>query len=515
MSDLETLWTAMNSEKGDLTTRAEQYAKWTIPAVCPEDDTETTAMVGSYVVIGARLLNVLSNKVVSAMFPLDRPFFMANMATELQNRIRKTAGDEALAQMKSTARQEAQWVETLAMDKFDLVQYRPAAVEMAQQLIVTGNVCKVRLDDGTAVVYGIKDFCVRRSLNGKPYDVLTRDRVLLDELPLAVQTQIREKQASLPKTDDATSKRLEDKLWLYTRFVTSGKIVTRTQECEGVAITDARKRFALRDNPAIVLAWSLARNRNYGRGICEEHANLFHNLDKSGEALFDIFQISADIKFVVNPASLLDVVQLNNSKRGTYHSGSPDDVGALTNDTAKELQILMAAVQGMEQELSRIMLAGAGSVRDAERVTAFEVQLNALELESAFGGLYSRLALEWQKREADYLIGTLNIPSLGKKDLFDIKISAGVESLSKESVLQQVRAAFMDLQLLDAVPEDMRAAFDPSKVAQFMFGQRGIDYKEFLKSSDQIAAEQQQAQQQQQDLVAQEAAAKAATQPEA
>jgi hypothetical protein len=466
------------------------------------------------VVIGARLLNFLSNKVVSAMFPLDRPFFMAAMATELQNRIRKTAGEEALAQMKSTARQEAQWVETMAMDKFNLVSYRPAAVEMAQQLIVTGNVCKVRLDDGTSVVYGIKDFCVRRGLNSKPYDVVVRDRCLLEELPKSVQEQIREKTNKAPKEKE-DGKRLEDKLWLYTRFQTKGNLVTRTQECEGVEILEARKRFSLRDNPSIVLAWSLPRNRNYGRGICEEHANLFHNLDKSGEALFDIFQISADIKFVVNPASLLDVVQLNNSRRGTYHSGSPDDVGTLTNDAAKELSILMAAVQSMEQELSRIFLAGAGSVRDAERVTAFEVQLNALELESAFGGLYSRLALEWQKREADYLIGTLNIPSLGKKDLFDIKISAGVESLSKESVLQQVRAAFMDLQLLDAVPEDMRAAFDPSKVAQFMFGQRGIDYKEFLKSSDQIASEQARAQQQQTDMVAQEAAAKAATQPEA
>ena len=512
---ISTIWTAMDGEKSDLVTRCEQYARWTIRGICPEEFQEGQSLMSSYVVIGPRLVNNLSNKVVEAMYPHTRPFFSVNMSMEVQKKIRAEAGDEALAEIASDARKEARWVEDYAMSKMNLVKYRPVAVEVAQHLIVTGNALIRRMPNDRRVVYGVRDFGIRREITGEARECVVRDQVMFEELPALVQEALKEERKALakPTVGNGTPVHKVDKLWLYTRFWREGNRWLSEQECEGYLIPGSRTGYSLRDVPLIALTWSLPRGYNYGRGLVEEHEVVFHNLDKTGEALFDIFQISADIKFVVNPASLLDVMELNNSRRGSFHSGVPDDVGTLSNDAAKELQVLAAAVERMERELSLVFLMGTGAVRDAERVTAYEVQLNALELETAFGGLYSRLALDWQQTEAEYLVGQLKIPSLDKKELFDITITTGMENLSREGALQNFRAAIMDLQLLEGVPEDIRQGINPIKVAAFLFGQRGVKFEEFMFTQAELQQRQAQAQAQEQNMMAAEAASKVAAQP--
>lgn len=514
-SEIATIWTAMEGEKGDLVERCKQYAAWTIPNVCPEDNSEQTAKMSSYVIIGPRLVNHLSNKVVEAMFPNSRPFFSVNLSMDMQKKIRQEAGDETLAELAGTSRKEARWIEEYAISKMNLVKYRPVAVEAAKQLLVCGNALVRRMPNGNRVVYGVKDFGIRRAIDGTPLEIVLRDMVSKEELPEKVQRQLEKIKPNtdgvvIGKTTTTTPTKPYE---LYTRFYAAGTRWMQEQEVEGVLI-DNKRGYSLKDFPCIALTWSLARGHNYACGLVEEHANVFHNLNVTGEALFDIFQISADIKFVVNPASLLDVVELNNSKRGSYHLGNPDDIGTLSNDKAKELAVLFQSVQSMERELSLVFLMGSGAVRDAERVTAYEVQFNALELEQAFGGLYSRLALDWQQKEAEYLVGTLRIPSLDKKDLFDITITTGMENLSREGALQNFRAAIMDMQLLNEVPEQLQGAMNPLKVATFLFQQRGVKLEEFMYTEAEITANQQQQQQAETDLINKEAAAKAATMPD-
>ena len=96
---LHQIWTAMDGEKGDLVKRCEQYARWTIRGVFPEEYQEGQELMASYVIIGPRLVNNLGNKVVEAMFPHTRPFFSVNLNMEVQKKIRQEAGDEALAQI--------------------------------------------------------------------------------------------------------------------------------------------------------------------------------------------------------------------------------------------------------------------------------------------------------------------------------------------------------------------------------------------------------------------------------
>ena len=512
--EIHNIWEAMESEKGDLVERCKKYARWTLPGICPEGDNEQDNKLDSYVIPGPRFVNQLSNKVVDAMFPHTRPFFNVNLSMDLQKKVREEAGEEALAVIKEHSRKEARFIEDYSISKLDLVAYRPIAVLVAQHLIITGNVVKRRLPDGRNTEYGIKDFGIRRSICGRPMELVLKDSISLDELPEDVQERViantpGNKEKMVGSTQQTNIKTYD----LFTRFWKKGKRWLQEQEVQGIRV-GTRVGYSERDFPCIPLTWSLSRGDNYGRGLVEEHQKLFHNLDVTGEALFDIFQISADIQWVVSPASLLDIVALNSAKRGTYHVGMPDDIQAIANDKVRELGVLLQAVERMERELSMVFLVGSGTVRDAERVTAQEIQLNALELETAFGGLYSRLALEWQQREANYLVGSLRIPSLTKEDLFSITITTGMETLSREGHLQNFRLALADLQMIEGVPEDIRGVINPLKVAAYVFMQRGVDIQEFLYTQEEMQQMQEAAQQQQEQQQNHEAAARAAAQGE-
>lgn len=505
-------WEAMRSDKGDLEDRSETYAKWTIEGICPEDGTETHEQVGSYVLIGPRLVNTLANKIVESMFPHSRAFFAVGLSVEAETEILREVGEGPLAEAAETLRKESRHVEKRGMTRLDVVAYRPVAVEAAQHIIVTGNACIRRLKDESRVVYGVKDFGVRRRINGNPYEVILRDSVMFSEIPEDMKELVRTKvtlnNKSKTTTDDFDCELLTKFYWNKNRW-------EETQEVEGVAYKDGKvlNSYSDVDFPCILPVWTLPRGHHYARGLVEEYAKTFHNLDRTTESLFDIFEIVADIKFLVRPDSVLDLVALNNSKRGSYHQGAEGDITTPQLDKMQDLNVMLQAAERMERELAAAFLLTAGGIRDAERVTAYEVREIALELETAFGGLYSKLAMAWQRREAEWVVAQIGLPKVEGAPMFSVTITTGMESLSKEGELQNFREAMADLQLFDGVPEDMRAAINPMKVAKFLFGQRNVKFEEFLFTEEEQqqrqAAAQEQQQQQQQHEVATKAAGSA------
>lgn len=509
---ISTQWTAMQKDKGDLEDRCETYAKWTLDAICPEEGAERTEYVSSYVLIGPRLVNTLSNKIVESMFPHSRAFFAVGLGAEVEAKLLQEAGEEALADAMEDIRKESRSIEKRGMAMLDVVAYRPVAVQAAQHIIITGNACIRRMPDDARVVYGIKDFAVRRKINGDPAEAILRDNVRVSELPAEVRGEVRAKAAV--KNQNTTVDDME--CTLYTKFIektTGGTVVWEEyQEVDGVPVNGGRKikQYSEIDMPLIFPIWSLSRGEHYARGLVEEHAKVFHNLDRTTESLFDIFEIVADIKFLVRPDSIIDIVSLNEGRRGSYHQGNKDDVSVPELDKRSDLQIMLQTSERMERELAAAFLLTAAGIRDAERVTAYEVREIALELETAYGGLYSKLAMAWQRREAEWVVSKLNVSKIGKDKIFKVTITTGMESLSKEGELQNFREALSDLQLFEGVPEDMRSGINPLKVAKFLFGQRNVKFEEFMYTADEQKqmqeAQQAQVQQQQQHEVAQKAA---------
>lgn len=499
-------WGTLEGRKGDLISRCEQYAQWTIPSVCPVEGEAQSIQSRGNVAIGSRLVNHLANRIVDTMFPNDRPFFALAITPEAEQKLTGQMSEDELSQFRVAYLTATAKAEEDCMRALNLTSYRPMAVHAVAHQIVTGNATIKRLEDETRVVYGIKDYCVVRDIRGEPIEAILKDAKTFSALPDDIKAAYKAKHAEC--TPDT-------QLTLYTHYKWDQKRWREEQAIEELDLGNP-KYYPPVDMPVIFNVWDLSRGEDYGRGLVEANSTLFHNVDVVTLAMLDLIGIAADIKFLVNPASGLDVEELNRSPRGSYHLGAENDISTPKFPKTIEIQILQEAIQAWERQLSMSFLLNNGAVRDAERVTAEEIRFYARELESAFGGLYSRLALKWQKLEADWLISKIdfNLYYKGMKTL-DVVVTTGMESLSREGQLDNLRLAVADLQMLEAVPEDIRAAINAEKFARFIFLNRGVKGVDFLYTQSEMNARQQAAQQQQEQLIekqgAVDAAAKAST----
>lgn len=496
--DLKTVWTTMEALRGDLLDRCRVYASWTIPSICQQEgQTDTSEQRKSSVVGGAQLVNHLANRIVDTMFPTDRPFFTLPLTPKADRELDKEHGGDAVAKGKAILeiKKATAQVENDAMRNLNLTAYRPVAVEAVKHAIVTGGAIIHRSDDGERTVYGIEDYCASRDMRGKLNKVILRDTKLYQDLDEDTKEDL-EKQNPRSYTDNTVVE-------IFTMYQRTGKTWKSRQGADALVLAGSEDSYDDKDFPCLDLTWNLSRGESYPRGLVEDHSVTFHNIDVVTEAIIDLIGIAADIKFLVNPGSVLDISELNASERGSYHLGVKDDITSPEFKQRAELEVMRAQVSEWFRMLSQAFLLNSGTVRDAERVTAEEIRAYARELESAFGGLYSKLALNWQQREADYLIATLNLPDYNL-DEFDVVVATGLESLSREGQLDALRLAIADLAMLEGVPEDIRATIDKRAFTEFIFTNRGVMLAQFVLSAEQLQKQQEEVQKQQQQAMQQQ-----------
>lgn len=503
---LGTRWSEMDAEKGTLVTRSEEYAALTIPSICPPETAlaaQQQQVLGRNVVRGPVLVNHLANKVAAVVFPYDRPFFTVGVGEEAKMRMRKELGSDGLSNFLSDVRPVLADVEKAGMGTLNLTHYRPKAILAVKHLIVTGNALIRRTDDAKRVVYGIRSFCVRRDIDGAPYEVMLRRKCLFSALPVDVRTAYMEKH---PGTQDRAQ------VSLYTHYV----LDQDGRWLERMAVDDVpvgvERRHTKEDFPCVVLAWTLAENANYGTGLVEDNVTGLRLVDILTTCMIEGIAIMADIKFFVRPGSVTNVADLYKAARGAYVQGDPDDIGV--PDIKRDLRpdVVASIISDWERTLSQAFLYNTGTVRDAERVTAEEIRYVAEELEASYGGLYAMLSEDWQKREAEHALSKVGFnraqQGSGKK-LYEAQITTGLESLSRQGQLANTRAALNDLAQLDTVPEDIRISIDPLRFATFVFTNHNVPAEEIVRTRTEIEQEQNREVQIQTQLAQQQAAAQA------
>jgi hypothetical protein len=503
---ITSIWEDMETEKGDLAKRSEAYARWTIPAVMPADPYSNTEQEKGSVMIGARLVNHLANRVVDVLFPVSRPFFTVALTPEAKQKLEKEKGEENTAIIEEAVRDSTSKLEKVAMRKLKLTEYRPVAINTCKHLIIAGNALLRRMPSGKRIMYSVKRFGVRRDIEGNEIEVVLYDKKRFSTFDRETREMIR-----VAQTQSFTQQSKDtDDVTLLTRYykLPDGRWQVE-QEADGVWL-DNDQTLSAEDYDLLILTWNLSTGENYGRGLVEDHAATFHKLDVTTEAVTDLIAILCDIKFFVKPGSALSmqIAELNRSKRGDYFAGNEGDVTVPDLGNRGNLETMLGAIQKWENDLSQAFLLS--SVRDAERVTAEEIRLIASELESSYGGLYSNLALSWQQKEADYAISQINFNKEigGGIELFEVLVTTGLESLSREGQIDNLRLAIADLQMLQAVPDRMQAAINPLRFASFVFTNRSVDLKSFLNTPEEMEAERQAALAQAGRLAEQEANAK-------
>ncbi len=489
MHTLKYMWEDLDREKGDLVNRSEAYARWTIPALIPLSGSETTEQTKGSVMLGARLVNHLANKITDVLFPVSRPFFTVALTPEALLELEKQQGEDNVALIQEAVRSSTSRLEKVAMRKLKLTEYRPVAIQATKHLIVTGNALLRRMPSGKRVLYDVRRFNVRRDIEGNEVEVMLMDKKMFNTFDLVTQAAIQ--QAQVMNNMKATTNKDEVELLTYYKKLPSGRWEV-SQEADGVNLNNTFQ-LSEKDYDLLLLTWNLASGEHYGRGLVEDCAATFHHIDVTTDASTDLMAIICDVKFLVKTASPLamQIEELNRSKRGSYFPGNKDDITIPDMAKRGDLDIIMKAIEKWEHQLSQSFLLS--SVRQAERVTAEEIRLVASELESAYGGLYSQLAQQWQQKEADYAISQIDFAKEVGNDIeiFEVLVTTGLESLSREGQIDNLRLAIGDLSMMQHVPEQLQGALNPQRFASFIFTNRSVNFKELMNTPEELAAIQQ------------------------
>lgn len=501
---LQNRWDQLDGKKSGFKTRSEQYARWTLPFLFPMTGTTNGSELQlSNDSIGARAVNHLSNKVVSTLFRPQGPFFRLSISAEQQKKVdtlTANADPAKVAEVLSKVEKELNSTEKQAIEYLDMVAYRPQATLASQLLITTGNALVYHPKDKPVQVFTLRDYCVVRDLGGVVIEIMTRECKAFETFLPSVQDQLRNyKQSKTTEYEDTTD------VTVYTRvrLGDNGKF-TAEQEAGFIKLDTTDATWPANLLPWIPLTWTLVRGEDYGRGLVEDYAGAFHASEVLTQSLINLAGIMGDIKFFVNPSSLVDIVALNNSPPGSYHSGKEGDVTTSKVDKSQDANFIVTMIERYEKQIAQAFLLNSAVTRDAERVTAEEIRQQANELEMSVGGIYSRLALQWQLPTAYITLDHIgfNGTSQGIKPT----IITGMDSLSRQGELENVAQWINALALLKNVPDGVIGVINPLKFAAYIALNLQVDYAKFLFTQDELQARQQQ----QQQMLAQQEQQKAA-----
>lgn len=515
--DLVHRWTHLDGKKNSLKSLCEEYAKWTLPYVfVPTGTNENVELQNAKDSIGAQAVNHLSNKIVSTLFPAQRSFFRLLLDQETRKLIQmattKASGGNAAKAKEQVAKAMLEVEASLAdaekaADEYmNMVMYRPQAINVAKGLIVTGNALIYHPEKRAPTVYSLRDYCVVRDLTGEFIEIMTKECKAYETFAPEVQAQLN---AGGRKTPDGKQYGYDAPVTIYTmiRLEEDGKFHLY-QQADHIELDTKGATWPKNKLPWIPLAWNLVRGEDYGRGQVADYAGAFHAINVLTGSLLNIVAVMGDIKFLVNPASHVDIDALNKGMPGSYHAGKKDDVSVVETNKLQDAQFIYSMIERYEKQISQAFLLMAAMQRNAERVTAEEIRRDAQELETAVGGIYSRLAATWQTPTAYVVLDQSGFDGLD--DGIVPRVVTGMDSLSRAGEMDNLRMFFLDLQMLNTVPEPVLAGIDVPGLMKTIGTNRQVDYQQFTKTADQMAADQQAAIEQQKQLEMNKAGASAA-----
>lgn len=470
------VWSRLDGIKRALMVRIERYAALTIPKVCLPGGATTynTEQSHDYQSLGAQAVNHVVNKLMVAIAAPSRPFFRVQAGPT-------TAKEMAAAKVSETdlgtilANLERDSVKEL-----DAKGQRPKLYQALRHLVITGNVLMI-LDKDHIRILGMKYFCVKRNVKGEVHTLVIRESVFFDELDPNIRKLFGTRYHDETKVDHYK---------LIKRNPGPAGGYTMTQWIDETKLPkEWDARWSEEKMPYRVLTWDLADEADYGTGLVEDYAGDFEAMSVLAQATCEGGVMGTEFRWAVNPTGQTSVDDMNNSRSGDTIAGNPKDVGVIQPNTANGVKMAMDLENKYSQRIARGFLLQSAVTRDAERVTAEEIRATAMELESSFGGVYSSLAPQLQKPLAMWLLATAGT-ALHGTDL-GIVIITGLDALSRNGDLENLRLALSDLAQLATAPPQLQGRIKWQDLSEFVGQGRGVDLRRFIKSDDEYAQEQQ------------------------
>jgi len=477
---VESQYTKMERDREQYLERAREVAKLTIPHLYPPTGAnEATEYPTPYQSVGSRGVTNLASKLMLALFPPQAPFFRLDVDELVYKQI------EGDPNQKATIEQGLAKIEKAVMDSIESNNDRVAVYEALKHLIVSGNVLLKMSEDGLRT-YPLNNYVVKRDPQGKILKIIIKEGISPNTLSEKLRRNIGD------KLNDETKS-----LNLFTCIYREKKRFYVHQEIGKQKVFE--KYYDLDKLPFIALRFNRIDGMNYGRGHCETFEGDLRSLEGLTRAILEGSSASSKMLFMISPNGSTRASSIAKAPNGAIIEGNAQDVSVLQANKFADFRVGYEMMGRIEQRLQFAFLLNASVQRQAERVTATEVQLIANELNDALGGVYGILTTEFQLPYINTKLNMLKeqklLPNL-PKELVKTKIIVGMEALGRAS--DRLRLLQFMSDLANTLGADRLAQYINLDDAIKKFAvANGIDTGGLIKSQEQIQQEAQAQQQQQ------------------
>lgn len=259
-------------------------------------------------------------------------------------------------------------------------------------------------------------------------------------------------------------------------------------------------------SPFLVLTWKRSYSEDYGRGMIEDHAGAFFVLEFLSEALARGMALMADVKYLVKPGSYTDINQFVEGGSGAVLHGVEGDIHIVQLGKYADYTPIQQVLNDYRQRLGRVFMMESMTRRDAERVTAYEIQRDAMLVEQALGGVYSLFSTTFQGPMAKWFLNGISNKLTSKE--VSPSILTGIEALGRMAELDKLGTFNGYMAMPASWPEPMQQAIKWPEFSDWVQGQISANFP-FFKTQEELDAEAQAQQQQQATQMAAQEAAKA------
>jgi hypothetical protein len=487
--DVASRYQIMHANKYEVLERGYQCSELTIPHLLKRSEVgENDALPTPYQSIGARAVNNLSNKLLLTLFPTSSPFFKLAIAEPVIQEMQQEGADDARNQIEERLISQ----EEVVQRDMEVNGFRPKFHEGIRHLVVVGNYLLHIPKEGEPVGYSLAHYVVKRSNSGKVLEIILKESLSLEELPAKWKEQIIEACSHKGSTDDINKRVLD----IYTRVHFDGKMYKEAKYYESVMLEGSEASYPEDANAWIPLRWTGASSEDYGRGYCEEYLGDLKSLEGLEKAILQASALASKTFGILKRSSTIRPEDIARVENGGVVSGDPDDLTYPEIGKYNDLRVAKEQIERYIQNLSSAFLIT--QTRNAERVTAEEIRLQASELETALGGAYSLLAKTFQEpvlaREIQRLKKSKALPQIPDKAI-DPKIIVGLEGLGRGTDLDKLMRASGAISQI-APSAQFIPRLDMDKLTAFVFNSVGLEPNGVLKSDQEMQQAQAEAQQQ-------------------
>lgn len=472
----------LEAERQSFYDRCKAYATLTIPRLCLDNSykQDNNELAHDYQSVGAQCVNVLSNKIMLALFAPSRPFFRYQLDQKTKEKLlAANVPEDQILQMFAGKEQEA-------VDLLDQMNCRPQLFELIQMLIVTGNALLVLPPDKTSVlrVYGLENYVVKRNCDGEVIEVIIRRKVYFGALQEDMQEWLKAQ-------DKGKSYEEDSKVCLYEWYCyEDGKFELETY-CDDIYVDmpEYKGSWSRQDVPVKPQVWTLSSGADYGTGIVEDYARDFATISTLSEAIVQGGILVSEFRWTCDPQGQTRPEDLTNTKNGAVVPGRKDDINIVTSGAkGSDLQVVQAVLSEYVKRVYTGFLVLTGSVRDSERTTAEEVRLTASELEQQLGGGYTRISIGLQVPLAEWLSDRMDLSIKGTK--VSVKIVTGLNALSRSGDVDKMNQALAQMAQMATWPPELLAKLKIDAIAAEIFAGQGLMASKYVKSQAEVAQEQ-------------------------